>query len=79
MFTLTVATVDTLLYQGEARSLTAPGAEGELTVLGSHEPFVTPLREGELVIRDDGASEPTTISIQSGLLEVSANQATVLL
>ena len=57
-FQLTIAKVGANLYDGEAVSVTLPGAEGVFTVLGGHEAFVTPLREGEArVKRADGGEE----------------------
>ncbi len=77
-FHLSIARVAETLFEGEALSLTAPGEEGMLTVLAHHEALVTPLKAG--VLRFTPASgETTEIEIPRGILEVSDNQATVLL
>ncbi len=78
-FHLTIAKVGENLYDGEAVSVTVPGAEGLLTVLANHEAFVTPLKEGTIrVEKEDGTKEEFTLPI-SGILEVSNNQATVII
>tara|TARA_R110000824_G_scaffold401771_1_gene615469 strand:- start:165015 stop:165260 length:246 start_codon:yes stop_codon:yes gene_type:complete len=77
-FHLSVAKVAETLYEGEALSLTAPGEEGVLTVLANHEALVTPLKHG-LLRFETGSGEVTEITIDRGILEISDNQATVLL
>jgi F-type H+-transporting ATPase subunit epsilon len=58
-------------------SLTAPTVEGEMTILSKHEPLVTTLKEGKLVVRTiEGIKE---YEVTEGVLEVSHDQATVLL
>lgn len=77
-FHLSVAKVAETLYEGEALSLTAPGEEGVLTVLAHHEALVTPLKHG-LLRFETGSGEVTELTIERGILEISDNQATVLL
>lgn len=74
---VTVTRVDAPLYQGEVHSVTVPGVEGELTVLPHHEAFISPLKAGTITVRYKNGEE--TIDIERGILEVSDNQATVLL
>ncbi len=77
-FHLTIARIGENLFDGEALSLIVPGEEGILTVLAGHEPFVSPLTAGEArVLTSDGTQTialPTT-----GILEVSGDQATVII
>lgn len=77
-FHLSVARVAETLYEGEALSMTAPGEDGVLTVLAHHEALVTPLKHG-LLRFETGSGEVTELTIERGILEVSDNQATVLL
>ena len=77
-FRLSIISPDKVLWNGEAESLIAPGAEGELTVLSSHEPLMTTLKAGKLFVRGEKET-PKEIAIDGGVLEVSRNQATVLL
>lgn len=74
-----IAKVDEVLYQGEAHSLTVPGAAGELTVLGHHEPLLTTLKPGEARVRASQGAEPEVFAIAGGVLEVNAEGATILL
>jgi len=78
-FHLTVAKVGENLFNGEAISVTLPGMEGVFTVLAHHEAFVSPLKEGQIRIE---AADGERLAIEltgTGIAEVSANQATVLL
>ena len=76
---LVIAKVDEVFYNGEAYSLTAPGMDGEMTILGSHMPLVTTLKPGELVVREQPGAEPKIFSVTSGVLEVRHDGATVIL
>lgn len=78
-FHLTVARVGQNLFDGEALSVTLPGSAGVLTVLAGHEPLVTPLENGTLTITDADGTKMDVAIENGGVLEVSDNQATVLL
>lgn len=78
-FHLTVARVGENLFNGEAVSVTLPGSGGVFTVLANHEAFVSPLKTGEIVIRTEAGEDQKIVLESAGLVEVSGNQATVLL
>jgi len=73
-----IVKVHGILWSGEASSVTAPGVEGELTVLSKHVPLVTALKEGRLVVKREDR-EVFTHSIEGGVLEVTCKNVTVLL
>ena len=79
MIHLVIAKVDEVLFDGEAYSLTVPGADGEMTVLGSHMPLITTLKPGEARVRVAPNAELQTFPIQGGILEVRSDGATVIL
>ncbi len=74
---VTIAKVHENLFSGEALSLTAKAAEGEVTILPKHEPFVSNLKPGIVTVRT--AEGEHKFDISGGILEVSNNQVTVLL
>jgi F-type H+-transporting ATPase subunit epsilon len=74
-----IAKVNEVLFDGEAVSMTLPGAEGELTVLGEHEPLVTTLKEGVITVRVSNNDPEQTFPIVGGVLEVRRDGATVIL
>ncbi|TSC68181.1 MAG: hypothetical protein G01um101456_727 [Parcubacteria group bacterium Gr01-1014_56] len=76
---LVIAKVDQVFYDGEAYSLTAPGRDGEMTILTDHMPLVTTLKPGELSLREHAGSEPKKFPVVSGVLEVRHDGATVIL
>jgi len=76
---IVIAKVDEVLFEGEAHSLTVPGADGEMTVLGSHMPLITTLKQGVASVRTAPNAESKTFQIQGGVLEVRADGATVIL
>jgi len=77
MFPLTITTVTEQLFFGEARSVTFPGSEGELTVLKNHVPLITTLSKGIITVRGEG--EDRTFPVAHGLLEVSRDGVIVLM
>ena len=72
-----IAKVDENLYDGEAVSMTVPGSAGEMTILAEHMPLVTTLKAGTIVVRSSAGEKQ--FSINSGVLEVRRDGATVIL
>jgi F-type H+-transporting ATPase subunit epsilon len=64
------------LYAGEVDQVDAPGAEGDFGVLFGHEPFMTTLRPGEVVVRDGAVRRVFTI--QGGFADVTPESFTIL-
>lgn len=76
-FHLVVASVGETRFDGAATSVTLPGIAGELTILPHHEPLVTPLKAGTIIVRETLGEKK--FEIESGVLECSGNRAVVLL
>ncbi|MCX6820288.1 MAG: hypothetical protein NT019_03355 [Candidatus Adlerbacteria bacterium] len=76
---LVIATVNENLFDGEAVSVTVPGTAGEMTVLTHHEPVITTLKKGTIIVRELNDIEPREFPIESGVLEVRSDGATILL
>lgn len=75
---LTIARVDGPVFQGDVVSVALPGTSGAMELLANHEALISPLRAGEIRIKQaDGTVE--TIAVEAGTLEVSNNHATVLI
>jgi F-type H+-transporting ATPase subunit epsilon len=74
---VTIAKVHENLFQGEARSITVPTTEGELTILPKHEALVSTIKQGTITVR--AADGEKTFFVESGVLEISSDQVTVLL
>ena len=66
------------LFSGKAVSITAPGITGDLQILSGHEPLITVLKAGVITIRDKEGKDHA-FDIEHGYLEVTAEQATVML
>jgi F-type H+-transporting ATPase subunit epsilon len=77
---LVIAKVNEVYFDGEADSVTLPGTEGVLTVLGHHEPLITTLKEGTIVVHAANLEGgEVSFPITRGVLEVRADGATVIL
>ena len=64
------------LFAGEVEQVDAPGAEGDFGVLAGHEPFMTTLRTGEVVVTTGGKRR--VFSIQGGFADVTPESFTLL-
>lgn len=73
-----IVKVNGIFWSGEADSITAPGIDGELTVLPNHTALVTTLKKGRVVVKKDGKEE-FTHDVEHGVLEVTGKRVTVLL
>lgn len=74
---ITISKIDSILWSGEADSVTAPGAAGVMTILSHHMPLITTLKAGKITVRTkDGKKEDFEIS--SGFLEVGKNETVIL-
>ena len=76
---LVIAKVDEVLFEGEAYSLTVPGTDGEMTVLGHHMPLISTLKGGEARVHLVAGDTPKIFPISGGVLEVRSDGATVIL
>lgn len=76
-YPLRIVSTEATLFDGKVESLVAPGSLGYLGVLANHAPLLTSLKQGTLQIRDDQGKNHN-FSIDSGILEVSNGEATIL-
>jgi F-type H+-transporting ATPase subunit epsilon len=64
------------LFAGEVDQVDAPGVEGDFGVLPGHEPFMTTLRAGEVVLRQGEVRRVFTI--EGGFADVTPESFTLL-
>ncbi len=64
------------LYAGDVDQVDAPGAEGDLGVLAGHEPLMTTLRPGEVVVTVGGAKRVFTVD--GGFADITPESFTLL-
>ncbi len=77
-FHITVSSVSDIKFDGEALSVYVPGAEGEMEILADHEPLITTLKSGTIIIKTKENPEGEKFTIEKGVLEVANNKAVVL-
>ena len=75
-FPLVIVTPSNMAFEGEARSVKAPGTDGYFEVLIGHVPMLTSLQPGILTIRNDDGR--THYAVSGGFVEVLRSQVTVL-
>jgi F-type H+-transporting ATPase subunit epsilon len=71
-----LVTAEGRVLSQEADFVLAPGAAGDLGVLPRHIPLLTPLRTGEVMVRNDGVEEYLFVS--GGMLEVLPDRVVIL-
>ena len=73
---LNIVTAEREMFSGAVDSVTATGADGELTILPSHAALMTSLAPGEMRFSSDGVEQ--SIVVTGGFMEVLADNVTVL-
>ncbi|MCS6981534.1 MAG: F0F1 ATP synthase subunit epsilon [Flavobacteriales bacterium] len=72
-----VITPDETLFSGSARLVSLPGSDGSFALLNRHAPIISTLKAGRLkIITQD--NQTLFFEIQSGVVEMSRNKATIL-
>lgn len=74
---LEVVTPERKVFEAEVERVEVPGFDGELGILPGHTPLVSLLRPAGLLTYHIG-NETGEMAISDGLVEISANQVTVL-
>jgi F-type H+-transporting ATPase subunit epsilon len=74
---LEIITPDKKLFEGEAKSLTAPGSEGSLGILDNHAPMIASLKKGKVKVTTSG-TEVKNFEIKGGVIEVLKNKVIIL-
>lgn len=74
-----IAKVDEVYFDGEAYSINVPGKDGEMTILGEHMPLITTLKAGTIILKETADSPGKEFPVESGVLEVRHDGATIIL
>ncbi|WP_028967069.1 ATP synthase F1 subunit epsilon [Sphingomonas phyllosphaerae] len=67
-----------LLISEDVHMVTVPGTDGDFAVLEGHAPFMSTIRDGEVLVQKTPGGQPETIAIRGGFAEVNARGLTVL-
>ncbi|WPU95418.1 ATP synthase F1 subunit epsilon [Mucilaginibacter sabulilitoris] len=76
--TLEILTPDKKVYEGEAASVTVPGALGLFEILNNHAPIISTLQDGKLTVRGGSAAKEEVFYIKGGVVEVLNNKVIIL-
>ncbi|MDO8662150.1 MAG: hypothetical protein Q7K98_02865 [Candidatus Omnitrophota bacterium] len=79
LFHVNILTPEQKIFEGETVSLIVPAELGYLGVLANHAPLVANLVPGKIIYRDAHAAGTIINNNGKGILEVTANKATILL
>jgi len=74
--TLEILTPDKTVYEGEAISVTLPGALGSFEILNHHAPIISTLQDGKVTVR--GGGKDLVYFIQGGVVEAADNKVIIL-
>ena len=76
MLKLTITSFSVTEFEREVDSVTFPGKSGLFTVYPNHEPFISSLAEGKILIRFDGTTEE--IPVKGGVVHTRGQETIVL-
>ena len=77
-FPFELVSPEKLLFSGDVEAVTAPGIEGEFTVLKDHAPFMTTLKPGLVRITGGGGAGDKELFVKGGFADVSPDGFTIL-
>ena len=71
-----IVTAERLDFSQAADIVMVPGVEGEMGILPHHEPIMTMIKPGEILIRK--GTEEYSLAVSGGFLEVTPDHITIL-
>ena len=75
-FHLELVTPEKTLYSQDVEEVILPTSSGQITILADHEPLITQLVVGEIIVKKNG--EQDYLATYGGFIEVADNQVRVL-
>ncbi len=71
-----IVTAERLVFSEDADIVMVPGVEGEMGILPHHEPIMTMIKPGEVLVRK--GTEEYSLAVSGGFLEVKPDHITIL-
>jgi F-type H+-transporting ATPase subunit epsilon len=76
-FNVDIVSAEGQVYSGAADLVIAPAVEGEIGITPNHTPLLTQMSPGEVRIQS-GGKDIETLFVDGGILEIQAQQVTIL-
>ncbi len=73
-----LVTPDKLVMSEDVHMVVVPGTEGESGIMAGHAPYMTTLKNGDIVVYRSAGAQPERIAVTGGFAEVSDKGVTVL-
>ncbi len=73
-----LVTPEKLFRSEDVHMVVVPGSEGDFGVLAGHAPFMSVIRNGELIVYSDANTIRSRILVEGGFAEVNEKGLTVL-
>ena len=73
-----LVTPDRQVMSDDVYMVVVPGTEGESGIMAGHAPYMTTLRDGEVVVYRAANGQPEKIAVTGGFAEVGERGLTVL-
>lgn len=77
-FNLVIVTPDEVIFEDIVTRIIAPGSTMDLAILPNHTPLYAQLKKGSIEVKLK-SEETKNFSIESGILRVKNNQATIIM
>lgn len=75
-FELRLIAPDGVKYEEEAEEVILPTQDGQIAVLANHEPLITLLKPGEIIIKSDNKEH--YLATEGGIVEISQNLVKIM-
>jgi F-type H+-transporting ATPase subunit epsilon len=74
--TLEIVTPEAVVYSKAVNMVTLPGVEGQMGILPQHEPLMTQMVPGEIIVQCNGREE--FLAVGEGLIEITGERVSIL-
>lgn len=74
--TLEIVTPEAVVYSKAVSMVTLPGLEGQMGILPQHEPLMTQMVPGEIIVQCNGREE--FLAVGEGLIEITGERVSIL-
>ncbi len=79
MLSVKILNLKETVYEGASSKITAPGIEGQFTVLSNHRSLLTKIKKGVIIVGREKEKPLFFEAPKGGVFELRENQATILL
>jgi len=79
MLNVEIISVENIIFQGKCAMVTVPSVAGDAGIMQGHEAFIAELKEGKIILYNEGQEIIKEIDVVSGFAEIHDGERLVVL